>query len=448
MRHVLSSLFICSLMITPLWAKEDREPVIAPAPAVSEVSHAAAIEMPLPEAIESIVDEDEATRKKAFQRLEAATEADIPTLEKYTGHEEAEIRKQVSLLLQRLKRGTAALVLKFPDGTPAAGQVVIVKLQKEGYETDQTDQTDQVRGEAWQKQVTTGIKCGDTATGKKEVFSGELTADAAGKIVIGKFNDGDYYYSLKTHGTLPSQKLNGRIKLEAKSTPMTVQIYRGISALVTVVDEEGKPMAGTVVMNIAGFPPAQMSQMKKQAPCQLLSYRGGLNSSETSEKGVASLEKQKSSEFLFVAIKHGYNPAFSDPFPLKDGSLLTLGLKLVKTVPVEYTLTVALREKPLSETHILAVPSPDWMLGIGQTWNQDSTTDDIPAYVQKGAIDLGTTDAKGNLQVKMVPYVYHLLAFPKGGEKHSYLIEHNFSSENKIMLEFAPRKRSGRCGNR
>lgn len=437
MRHVLCCLFVGSLAIAPLCVSAAEEPAVAPAPVAPAAP--GANDMPLADAVESIIDEDEATRKKAFARLEAATDADIPVLEKFVQHEDAEVRRQVGLLLQKLKRGTAALVLKFPDGTPAAGQKVTVRLLelpkpvasdkkeeasggtdgKEGQVVAANGMKIMVNGNAGAnvQMVVNGQRVvGGAAAGMpKEVFSGELTADAQGKVVVGRYNDGDYQYGITTQEPVVAQNANGTIKLEEKTEPKTVEIRRGIAAKVTVVDEAGQPVTGAVVMNFAGY---SRIAPKNQNVGRLLNYRRSLPNSETDEKGIAEMPRANGESVTLIAFKRGYEVAGGETTAVKDGETAVFTLKLVKVAPVEWQLAAQTGpDKPLAELRVLAVPTQEVSTILGPRWAQDATAADIPAYVEKGAVDLGTTDEKGELKAKIVPDQYTLVAFDKTGEK-------------------------------
>lgn len=419
MIQLLYGLLLGSLSIAPLWAEAVPEPITAPTPlSVPDVltqTNLASGDLPLPDAIESIVDEDENTRKRAFQRLEITTEADIPVLEKYAQNEDAEVRRQVGLLLQRLKRGTAALVLKFPDGTPAAGQQVSAEM-------------------VYVPKPDAKGRPG----ANKQVFQGELTADAEGKIVLGRYNDGDYawWIIISRPYLIRREKIHGQMKLEENSAPLSVQVRRGFSGIVTVVDEDGQPIPDAVIKHMGSFSPAQIAGV---LPNSFLSRNRGRPFAVTNEKGVAILKNWTIDNPKLAAIKAGYELTGGEIIPAKDGENITVTLKLVKSMPVEYMLTARLeKDKLLPGARVLLVPRSTLESVLGKEWEKTSAAANIPTYIEKGAIDLGTTDLQGKLNIKFIRDQYIMVVFSKNENKVCYTEFFAHPEGGKLDLTFIP----------
>ncbi|HTL51716.1 MAG TPA: carboxypeptidase-like regulatory domain-containing protein, partial [Planctomycetota bacterium] len=446
--RLLACLFL-GFIVSPLAAENDVKPAgetappVPPAPAAetkpgTAPAPAVAADPALVEAIESIIDEDEATRKKAFDRLNAATAADLPTLEKYENAADTEIRKQVGLILQRLRRGELAFFLKFPDGTPAAGQKITVKVleipapPKPDENQKQAQAGNNANGNG-QGQVQVVIN-GNVGVGQmvvvgngvqivgangqgmpKEVFSSELTADATGKVVVGRFNDGKYQYQIETQDPLPRVGHNGTLQLQQDAKPVDLEVRHGIGATVTVVDEAGKPLPGALVMNVDA---RRTQQLKQSGLAVAASWRRWSTSAEADEKGVAKLEKINATELTLVAILKGYDIAGGETLPVKDGESATVTLKLVKATPIACTLSVTgSGRKALGNLRLLFVTADTANTVLGPRWTTEITAKDIPALIEKGAIDAGTTDENGDLQAKLLQDQYYVLGFNKDDGK-------------------------------
>lgn len=445
MRNVLIGLCLAAVLVPTLRAAE----VAADTPAAPATETPAAAAMTIPEAVEGVLDEDEPTRKKAFARLEAATETDIPALEKFEEAKDPEIRRQVALVLQRVRRGEVIFQLKFADGTPAAGQKVDVKLievkmpepPKEEASKDGTKETDpkvaaagganqiqvQVAGGGQVQVLMAGggqvMVNGMPANGKmvaqpilKEVLSTELTADADGKISLGRFNDGKYQFQLTVSDGLPMQRNNGSLELK-KDTPANVwEVRRGVNAKITVLDTDGQPIKGALVFDLGGNTGLKQTLLSRPVD-SARRFTRGMRTAETDDKGVAELEGIGLQDINLVVLKEGCEPLVTEKVAAVDGKPLALDMKIQRIKPKE--ITVKLKDvggSDLAGYRFLLIVSSEYGVVIGaqpapgvKSENAIVSADKFDEYIKAGAVDLGKVDTEGKLKANVLPTNYVLL---------------------------------------
>lgn len=430
--------------------KPATTPEATPAAAPATAAAPAAVVKPdisIADAVEGILDEDEPTRKKAFLRLETADANDVPALEKFEDAKDPEIKRQVALVLQRLRRGEVAFVLKYADGTPAANQKVNVKLTEiKMPEEDKKESSDpkaqaagqagngaqiQVQGNAQVQVQILGPRAGGViingraADGKamptyKEVLSTELTTDAQGKVSLGHFNDGKYQYQLTVSDGVPGQNLNGQIDLTGASQPKDWEILHGVTAKVTVLDADGKPVVGATVYDL-GANGKNMMKMLQMQGAVATRWMGQMKHADTDENGVATLEAIGMQQITLAILKDGYEVAVQENVEHQDGKPLALSLKLEKTQPLPVIFKPIDNQKTdLTGLRFLAIPQKEYdkIIGAANPNAGDEaetlTADKFDGYVKAGALDLGKLGENGELSATLLPDTYSLVAAADG----------------------------------
>ncbi|HTL52194.1 MAG TPA: carboxypeptidase-like regulatory domain-containing protein [Planctomycetota bacterium] len=394
-RTVAGLCLVLLCCLGPAGAADDM-PVAPPPPA--QTAAGAADPLPIQDAIDGLTDEDEATRKKAFERLNAATEADLPALEKAAQAADPEIRKQAGLLVKRLKRGEVVFQLKFPGDKAAAAVKCTVKI----YAGDIQVYNNGMGGFAVQPMNAKGVAA-------KEIFAQELTADAGGRLSAGKLNDGDYNYVLETEDPLPRQTLSGKISLNKDTPSISLEIKRGVTVRVAVVDEAGAPVNEVTVCNVEDANLIkQMAQLPRQHQQMMLRQ---YTSVPTDEKGLATLEKTGLKQINLYASKPGYDSYVQEKVAAEDGATIDAKITLVKAKPVHWTLTIHdLKNKPIPGARVLAIRQAD-LVKLRGGGNGALEFAKIDEYIKGGAIDLGTLDDQATVVTDLPPDAYWIYAF-------------------------------------
>ncbi|MGH7142873.1 MAG: hypothetical protein ACREJ2_01920 [Planctomycetota bacterium] len=370
----------------------------APDPATSQTPQ----RMDIADAVEGLVDEDEPTRRRAFHRLDAADAADIPALEKFAKSSDPEIRRQVDLILKRLKRGALAFTLQYPDGKPVVG----LKLSVLVYQADQV----QVYSNGGRVNVMYKAPRNGPA---KEDFEADVTSDANGLITVGRFNDGDYACLVEAGDPLPTQNKDVTVHLREDTGPAKVELKRGVNLTVTVLDGDGKPVPDATVINVDQGAYLRNLQQQEHNSQMLMALSRQFTSATSDEKGVAELDRIGLEEIHPVAFKEGYDAAIGDKQDVADGGKGAVTLKLIKTQPVKMEMNFIDQTtgKPLRDVRVVMVQYSKMMAAFGARWYVDSKEDQIPTYVKNGAIDLKSTSKEGTIKGEFLPETYMVLGF-------------------------------------
>ena len=391
------------LSLRPGIAAQDTAPAPAPDPA-APTPRAAAPDLSIADALDAISDEDKPTREKALARLARATVDDLPALEKSADSTDPEIHKQVALLLKRLKRGQLALLLKYPDGTPAANLKIAVKAY--------AGEIRIARGGRGNQMLP-----GNLGPGVSELAAGDYTTDAAGKIAIGQYNDGLYTLLIATSDPLPAQSLNGQVNLSQQAPPLALEIRRGVSGPVTTVDEDGKPVADATLFYLTDL--SVLNQYRNIPVSQALQSGQMFSCGTTDEKGAAEIKLVGAGRIIVAALKEGYDLAAEDDIKAADGAKINLNFKLIKTKPIQLSIVCKNRQGELLKTHrILLLRPKDLMKVMGNQWFNSADAKKIPTYIENGAIDLDSSDDAGCVSHQLMPDVYWVFAFGKDGKTY------------------------------
>lgn len=364
-------------------------------------------DLPILDAIEGLIDEDEQTRRRAVDRVTKATEADLPTLEQFADSADPEIRRQVGVVLKKLKRGEFSLIARFPDRTPAAQIKFMVRLY---VKENQKQQEQQGRIMFVQGRGVSG----------KEVASIDCAADGEGKVTIGRFNDGDYLYLIEPQDPLPAQPIQGKVSMRSDSQPLEIVVKRGVTVTVTVTDSDGKPLPEVTVYNSESSD--FLKQTRQMNPMQTRMMLGHAASTQTDEKGVAVLEKVGLTEINVVAAKDTYDCAFKEQVKAEDGGQVQVALTMVKTVP--YKCKLALRDAKggalPAKLRVLAVRQNEVPKVLGQQWNLNLSRKEVDEYIKKGAVDLGEAPQEGEVALEVLPDQYFVVGLSEDDKRLFY----------------------------
>lgn len=298
------------------------------------------------QALEAVEDEDPATRGIGLQRLEACTEADLPALTLAAKSSEVAIRGRAQALIEKLRRGEAAIVLQWTNGTPAAGLTVAVKLLR--HTAAAVTNAETVRDRDGKN------RCESTST---VIVEAQFTADAAGKLTLGRFADGDYQLLVYTTAEVPLQNFVRDLPLKYGAKPLVLTIRKGTTYQVKVVDEAGKPVPDATVGGLSLSPDCIDIRQRPvvQAQALLRQYNGG----ETDEKGQTTVIVAAPVTGVGVALP-GYQVAVATPPSVEDGKscVVTVTVKaLVGSVAATNQPTATDAKEPNRRGPILCGPA-------------------------------------------------------------------------------------------
>ena len=350
----------------------------------------------LADALEAFSGTDFTALRKAQDVLAHCTPADLPVVNSFANHANPAVRKQAALLSRRLTGTPFAFQAYFPDGTPAEA----VKISYAVHEPLTEEERHAGLGLQQDLELITSVVCkGVTAT------------DAIGIGIAGMLQDGKYTCEVELSGPLPRQYRKLYLKITPNTPVVPVEVLHGGEVVIRVVDEAGLPVEDAVVLLPWSGPGEDCSVTSGL----LHQARRATGNHRTDREGRINLGIYPAKGIEVAAGKMGYEPVWDREINLIDGGRIEKTLTLTKAQPVATKLKFTTREGAVPNLRVLIVPESQREAVFGKESEIAADAANLKRFIEKGAIDAGSTDAKGEIKIDLVVDAYSITAFSSTG---------------------------------
>ncbi|MGH7142942.1 MAG: hypothetical protein ACREJ2_02270 [Planctomycetota bacterium] len=253
-----------------------------------------------------------------------------------------------------------------------------------------------------------------------------LTTDAKGLLKLPSLGAGKYFYrvrpgyTLNAHtqaieslNVLPDQTFDAMVELDSKTAPIGLEVYPGVDATVTVVDDRGQPVSDAMVVNFETSDAWGLGNGFAYLTAGQAFFANGLPNARTNQQGVARLEHIGAYNLNLMACKPGYYSTVQKNVTYKQGGQVAVRLELKPLKPVSVTIRVTdINNQGLASRRCLLVPQDKIKAVCGHSMLSGLSAAQIDAYIAHGAIDLGQTDAQGSAAKHDLPFgLYQAIIF-------------------------------------